>query len=172
MKHFIKRTIAYLIDYLICYTFIMIFFQWALLSNLRNIIGITNEWFESSFNLQLYVFLTISIPVWFYFTYLDSNKSIGTIGKRIMKLAVIDYNKEKVRLKKSFLRTILKLSPWEIAHIGVIFPSPLYFSQNPDIRILTIFGIILFGVYMVSIMIDSNRQSLYDKLLCTKVIEK
>ncbi|MCH8536060.1 MAG: RDD family protein [Flavobacteriaceae bacterium] len=172
MNHFIKRTIAYLIDCLICYTFIMLIFQWALLSNLRVMIGITHEWFESSLNLQLYVFLTISLPVWFYFTYLDSNKSSGTIGKRIMKLAVLDYKKEKVRLKKSFLRTIFKLSPWEIAHFGIIFPSPLYFSQNPDIRILTIFGLILFGAYMLSIIIDSNRQSLYDKLLCIKVIEK
>jgi len=148
----------------------MIFFQWALLSNLREIIGITNEWFVNSLNLQLYVFLTISLPVWLYFTYTDSKQSNGTIGKRIMKLKVLNYNNEKIGLKRNLVRTALKLAPWEISHIGVIFPSPLYFAQNYEIRILTIFGIILFVAYMGSIVIDSDRQSLYDKLTGTKVI--
>jgi len=172
MKYFFKRTVAYLIDCLICYTFIMIAIQWALLSRLREMIGISNEWFEISLNLQLYVLLTISLPVWFYFAYFDSNRSNGTIGKRIMKLVVLDYKNEKVNLKKSFFRTLMKLAPWEISHVGLIFPTPLYFSQNPEIRILTLFGLFLFVVYVVSIIINQNRQAPHDKLLSTKVIEK
>lgn len=172
MKYFTKRIIAYFLDCLICYSLVMLIIQWALLSNLREMIGLTNDWFENSLNLQVYVLLTISLPVWFYFTYFDSKKSSGTIGKRIMKLTVTNIQKDRIGLKKSFLRTVLKLAPWEIAHIGVIFPTPLYFSQNPDIRLVTIIGIILLGIYMISIIIGSNGQSVYDKLLGTRVIIK
>lgn len=135
-------------------------------------IGLTDEWFEISWNMQVYVLLTISLPVWFYFTYFDSKYSRGSFGKRIMKLSVTDSEEKKIGVRKSFFRTILKLSPWEIAHIGVIFPTPLYFSQNADIRFATIFGILLFGIYATSIVIDTARRSIYDKLLGTKVIMK
>ena len=172
MKYVAKRSFAYFLDCFICYSLVMLLIQWALLSNLRESIGLTDEWFERSWNLQMYVLLTISLPVWLYFTYFDSKKSVGTFGKRIMKLSVTDMQSERIGLKKSFIRTLLKLSPWEIAHIGVIFPTPLYFSDNSDVRLVTILGILLFGIYMISILISPNGRSVYDKLVGTKVVMK
>lgn len=122
MKYFFKRTLAYFIDCLIAFAIVMLVFQWGILSHIRASIGITDAWFTSSINMQLYVLTTISIPVWAYFTYFDSNKSKGTFGKRIFKFAVKDKDNQKISLQKSFLRTVFKLLPWEIAHIGVIFP--------------------------------------------------
>ena len=90
MKHFLKRAVAYFTDCMICYSLVMLVIQLALLSNIREPLGITDEWFTNSINLQLYVSLTISLPVWAYFSYLDSNRSKGTFGKRMMKLAVYD----------------------------------------------------------------------------------
>ncbi|MBT8188878.1 MAG: RDD family protein [Bacteroidia bacterium] len=170
--YFIKRTCAYFIDCLICYTLIMLVFQWAILSKFRDNLGITNEWFETSWNMELYVLVTISLPVWLYFIYYDSYKSKGTIGKRILKLSVRNNENQRISLGKSFRRTLLKLAPWEIAHIGIIFPTPIYFENEPGIRILTILGIFLFVAYVASIIIDAAGQSLYDKLLGTKVISK
>ncbi len=172
MKHFIKRTLAYLIDCAICYSLVILIIQWAILSHIRESIGITNEWFSNSLNMELYVLISISIPVWAYFTYFDSNRTKGTFGKRIFKLSVCDKEKRKIGLGKSFQRTLLKLSPWEIAHIGVIFPTPMYFEDEPDIRILTFIGILLFFIYMVSILLSHNKQSIYDKLIGTKVTEE
>ncbi|WP_160114719.1 RDD family protein [Aquimarina sp. AU474] len=163
---------AYLIDCIICYSLVMLVIQWAILSNIRESLGITEEWFKSSLNMELYVLISISIPVWAYFVYFDSNKTKGTFGKRILKLSVRDQENKTMSLSKSFQRTILKLAPWEIAHLGVIFPTPIYFENEPDIRILTIVGILLFSIYMISIVFNTNGQSLYDKLIGTKVIEK
>jgi len=172
MKYFFKRATSYLLDCLICYTLAMLIIQWALLSHLREGIGITDEWFEISWNMQAYVLLTISLPVWIYFTYFDSKYSGGTFGKRLMKLSITDTEQARIGLPKSLLRTILKLAPWEIAHIGVIFPTPLYFSQNADIRFLTVFGIALLGIYVLSVLLSAEKQSIYDRLLRTKVIVK
>jgi len=163
---------AYVIDCLFVFTVVMLIIQWLVLAPVRNSFGISELWFHDSVNMQMYVFLTISLPVWFYFAYLDSYKYKGTIGKRLMKLNVYNIqNSTRISLHKSFIRTIFKLLPWEIAHIGVIFPEPLYFAQNPDIRILSVGGLVLFAVYFISIYFDKNSQSLYDKLFDTKVVD-
>ena len=172
MKYFLKRSLAYLIDCTICFSLVMLVIQWAILSHIRESVGITNEWFANSLNMELYVLLSISIPVWVYFTYFDSKKTKGTFGKRILKLSVSDDKKRKIGLGKSFQRTLLKLAPWEIIHLGLIFPTPMYFEVEPEIRILTIIGILLFITYMASILLNSNRQSIYDKLIGTNVIEE
>lgn len=171
IKHFFKRALAYIIDCTICYAAVMLIIQWAILSNIRESIGITNEWFKSSLNMELYVLISISLPVWAYFTYFDSNKSKGTFGKRILKLSVYNTNHQKMGLGKSFQRTFLKLLPWEIAHLGVIFPTPMYFENEPTLRILTFIGMLLFIIYMSSILLNKNGQSIYDKMIGTKVIE-
>ena len=150
----------------------MLIIQWAILSHIRESLGITNQWFANSLNMQLYVLISISIPVWTYFTYFDSNRAKGTFGKRILKLSVCDKGKRKIRLRKSFQRTLLKLSPWEIAHLGVIFPTPMYFENEPDIRILTVVGFLLFLTYMLSILLNPDGKSIYDKLIGTKVTEE
>jgi hypothetical protein len=42
MKYLTKRTIAYLIDCIICYLVIVLIVQWTILSNLRGHFGLTN----------------------------------------------------------------------------------------------------------------------------------
>ncbi len=171
MKYLLKRTFAYFIDCTICYSMIMLILQWAILSNIRESVGMTNEWFEKSWNMELYVLVSISLPVWMYFIYFDSNRTKGTIGKRIMKLSVRNSENQRISPGRSFQRTFLKLSPWEIAHIGIIFPTPIYFEDEPTIRLLTIAGLLLFIAYMASIILDSNGQSIYDRITRTIVIE-
>ena len=103
-KQFFKRGIAYLIDCTVCYGAVMLIIQGLILSNIVESIGITEEWFKNSWNLQLYVLTTISLPVWIYFIYFDSKRAKGTFGKRTFKLSVVhDKNGKKIDLKKSSL---------------------------------------------------------------------
>jgi uncharacterized RDD family membrane protein YckC len=149
----------------------MLVLQWLILTPIREYIGINDLWFHSSVNMQWYVLLTISLPVWLYFSILDSDKNKGTWGKQLLKLNLINQEQgNRISFKKSFIRTTLKLLPWEIAHVGVIFPVPLYFASNPEVRIMTIVGLILFAVYFLSIALDKNSQSLYDKWLKVRVV--
>lgn len=148
-------------------------FQWAILSRIREPFGMTEEWFEDSLHMELYVLLTISLPVWLYFIIMDSRVTKGSIGKRMMKLRVYSMNEiSYISLARSFKRTFFKLLPWEIAHLGVIFPTPLYFQKEPEIRVLTIFGIILFIIYMISILTSKKGQAIYDYILGTRVLER
>ena len=171
MKYLLKRTAAYLIDCTLCFSVIMLVVQWGVLSHTRHVIGITDAWFQNSRNMSLYVLLSISIPVWGYFTYFDSCKSRDSLGKRLLNLSVVDLQGNRLKLRKSFIRTLLKLLPWELAHLGVIFPTPLYFEAEPNLRILTAMGMLLFIVYIASILLKRNRNSMYDQLMGWQVIE-
>ena len=55
--------------------------------------------------------------------------------------------------------------------MGVIFPTPLYYEQEADVRALTYFGILLFVTYVISILVNKRKQSIYDNLLGTQVSE-
>lgn len=169
MKYFFKRTLAYLIDCFIAFGTVMLIIQWSILNNIRGYIGITDTWFQNSINMQLYVLTTISIPVWIYFTYFDSEKSKGTFGKRIFKLQVTNNKNQKISIGKAFLRTILKLLPWEIAHIGVIWPTPLYYENEPVVRILSYVGLLLFTIYVISIWTNPKKRTVYDRIIGTTV---
>ena len=170
MNYFIKRAIAYFVDCIIVFSIIMLVLQWAIFSQFRDVIGITDAWFRSSWNMQLYVLLSISIPVWLYFAYFDSKHSKGSFGKRLFKLSVKDNSGGGISFSKSLFRSILKLLPWEIAHIGVIWPTPIYFEAEPTVRILTIIGMALFLIYVFSILIDKDKRSLYDIVLNVNVV--
>ncbi len=171
MKYFLRRTFAYFIDCSIAYLFVMLIIQWAILSQLRVYVGITEVWFQSSINMHLYVFSSISFPVYLYFAYFDSRHSKGTFGKRLCKLRVNDIKNHKISFLKSFWRAILKLLPWEIAHLGIIHPTPVYFENEPNIRILTYIGLLLFTVYFISIWFSSKQQTIYDKVVGTLVLD-
>ncbi len=172
MKYFIERTLAYFIDCLIAFSVVMLIIQWAILNHLRESFGITDIWFQSSINMQLYVLTSISIPVWIYFAYFDSKKSKGTFGKRIFNLVVKNNKNQKIDFWKSLGRTILKLLPWEIAHIGVIFPTPIYYENEPSVRILSYFGLLIFAIYVISIWTNSRKLAIYDRVIGTIVSKK
>jgi uncharacterized RDD family membrane protein YckC len=171
MKYLLRRTLAYLIDCIIVYGAAMILIQWALLSQFREQWGITEEWFRVSTHMQIYVLLTISIPVWSYFALMDSKVSRGTLGKRLLKARVIQKTKpESPGIGRSYLRTFFKLLPWEIAHVGVIFPTPLYFENEAKLRVWTYVGILLLIGYALSIILSKKGQTIYDYTLGTQVI--
>jgi len=172
MKYFIQRTLAYFIDCFIAFAAVMLIIQWGILSHLRSYIGIIDSWFQNSLNMQFYVLTTISLPVWIYFTYFDSKKSKGTFGKRVFKLEVKNNKHQSISLRKAFIRAFLKLLPWEIAHVGVIWPTPVYYENEPTVRILTYVGLLLFAAYVISILTDPYRRALYDRIIGTSVVRK
>lgn len=172
MKHLLKRTLAYFIDCLLAFTAVMLILQGLILTPIRESFGITIEWFNSGLNTELYVLATISLPVWVYFIYTDSQKSKGSFGKRLMNLSVRNsIDNERVTIGTSFKRTFLKLLPWEISHIGVVLPTPLWYVEKFEYRVFLLFGILVLVSYIISVLLNTDGKSIYDRLIGTKVVE-
>ena len=173
MKHkftYISRRIAaYLIDCILAFSFYLIT-QTTVLAVVREMISENNEWMKVGWYSELYTIITISIPVWLYFTFTDSRLMRGSIGKRIVKLKVLSADSEQaISVKKSFARTVLKLLPWELAHIGNNFPVPMYFTEEPELRLGFILSGIFLMVYIFSFVINKSNRTVYDLLMGTEV---
>ncbi|MCB9288874.1 MAG: RDD family protein [Lewinellaceae bacterium] len=173
MPYLLRRSLAYLIDCTIAFLGVVLVLQAGILKPLRSHWGITDEWFHSGVHTELYTLLTISLPVWLYFSLLEASARKAAFGKQLMGLEVVGKDeKAGLPFKTSFFRTVLKLLPWEMVHLGLNLPSPAYFEDEPGLRILPVFGLLLIALYLWSLLRNHRRQTVYDQLLGAYVIQK
>src|SRR5690554_4516269 len=112
-----RRAAAYLLDVIICFA-AFASLQLAVWTPLRTALGIGAEWFQSGWNTQLYTLLTISLPVWVYFTFTQSSAAQATPGKRILGIQIERQDGGHVSRWQAFLRSLIVLLPWELSHIA------------------------------------------------------
>ncbi len=166
---FLARSFAYLID-CGCAFALFVVTQLLILAPLRSAIGIGDEWFHSGTNSQLYTIATISIPTWLYFSLFDCSSWRATIGKRMMSLEVADAaSNSRIGFIRSFLRSIIKLLPWELAHIGNNLPTPVWYTEEPHFRIAFAFSGPLLILYIASMYTNPGRRCIHDMIVGTNV---
>ena len=166
----VSRSIAYLID-CCCAFLLFVVTQVVLFGPLRSVFGIDLEWFRSGTNTQLYTIITISLPVCLYFALTECSKWRATVGKRIMKLQVIQsVTESRISLRRSVLRTIIKLLPWELAHVGNNLPTPIWYVEEPQFRIAVVFSGVLLATYVVVLLVNPSKKCIHDLVTATKVV--
>jgi len=166
----ILRGAAYLIDCAIAFVFFAAT-QLLILVPIREAMGITEEWFYSGVNTQVYMLLTISLPIWLYFILTERSAWQATLGKRIVKLKVVKgLSGERIGIVQSLIRTAIKLLPWEIAHLTNNFPEPLMYASEPTFRIGFAFVGLLMGAYMALVLFTKRKQGLHDLIAKTVVL--
>lgn len=164
-----RRGVAYLIDCTVVFGVFAIT-QLLLFAPLRALIGIEEQWFYSGFNTQLYTLLTISLPVWLYFAWFEQSAWQATLGKRLLRLQVVGAStQQRISFGTAFLRTLMKLVPWEVAHLANNLPTPIWYATDPGFRIGFAVAGVLMGVYMVLVAITARHQGLHDLVARTTV---
>ena len=120
---------------------------------------------------QITGFITVTLPVTLYFAIFESSPWQATWGKRRQRLKVICPNGERLTRARAIGRTLLKFIPWELAHICMWQMS--FSRQEPSPMITAGFVLvwILVGANIVSLLIKPTRQTLYDWLAGTVVVE-
>lgn len=168
----LPRAAAYLVDCLLIFLFFALT-QLLIFVPIRSGLGIDNEWFRSGIQTELYTLLTVSLPAWLYFTLSEGSQQGATLGKRLLRLQVVEAGtRESPGTGRTLIRTIVKLLPWEIAHISNNLPTPLMFETTPEFRIGFVFVGLLSGIYMVMIGFDRKKRGLHDRLAGTLVVRK
>lgn len=160
---FLKRVLAFIIDYVVIIAYAACLFTASTFLSSQFDFQLS---FDSPFKNQMVSFISLTFPVFLYFLISEKSKSKGTIGKRLLKLKVVNsVENSKANL---FLRNFLKLLPWEIAHIGVY---QIAFYQNENIWVwatLIVPQVIVF-IYIISVFLSKGKQSIYDKLSNTEI---
>ncbi|TYA53793.1 RDD family protein [Formosa maritima] len=160
----IKRLIAALIDYLIILLYGFILF--TLTTTIYSLDNLTLN--INPINGQLIGFISLTLPVFLYFYFMESSKLKASLGKMILKIQV-DTKKGSI-LK----RNIFKFLPWEIAHIGVHFMfhyNSIGSTEPVWIWIILILPQIIALLYFLSILYTKGNSSIYDYLAktCIKI---
>jgi uncharacterized RDD family membrane protein YckC len=170
LRLFARRVVAYVIDCLIVFS-VFVLTQISIFKPLREALHIDAQWFKNGLHTELYTLATISLPTWLYFSFFESSALMGSLGKLWLKLKVTKAN-ARLHFWTALSRTILKLLPWESAHIANNLPTPLWYAANPGFRVGFVLSSLLFTAYVVSILLNDKGQSLYDKLLGTRVARR
>jgi uncharacterized RDD family membrane protein YckC len=111
-----------------------------------------------------FAFLTMTIPVWLYFSLCEGLGRHAALGKLALGLAV------EGGLGAAMIRNALRFLPWEIAHAGIWHvPGRPYLDPMPGFDLALMYGALgLAGLLFVSILLDPAR-GLHDRLARTRV---
>lgn len=145
--------------------------QLVLFTPIREVFGISEAWFYSGLNTELYMLLTISLPIWLYFILLEKSAWQATLGKKALGLRVIQGDGSRLSGFSAFVRTLIKLLPWEVAHIANNFPVPMWYAENPGFRIGFAITGVLMGVYMLMVFLSKRKQTIHDLVVGSFVIK-
>ena len=166
-----RRTIAYLIDSLFAFIVFVVVMQTFFFVPIRHLIIGSDDWFRSGWNTEVYTLVTMSFPTWLYFSLFETFTWQATIGKHLLKLKTLDkISGNRITLFQAIVRTLVKLAPWEIAHLTNNLPVPMLYDPNPSFRIGFIVVPILIMLYVILASVTQNRQSLHDLIAKTVVI--
>jgi uncharacterized RDD family membrane protein YckC len=170
LTYIIRRGLTYLVDSLLMFGFFALTQRAIFLPLRRKIFG-SDEWFVSGIKSVLYTLLTISFPIWLYFMLAEVSGWQATIGKVLLGFRTIDaVSKGQIVFWQSLLRTIIKMLPWETAHLAINFPVPMRYDPEPGFRIGLVLSPVLLALYLILVILTPNHQSLHDLIARTLVV--
>jgi uncharacterized RDD family membrane protein YckC len=125
---------------------------------------------KSGWQIEAWVLGTVSLPIWAYFTLLERSGWQATLGKRLAALQVTDTAGGRIGLGRAFLRTIVKLLPWELTHLSLLVPTPMWSAgATAGIRPgLVVADLLLIG-YIAVAALTPRKQSVHDLVAGTMV---
>ena len=168
-----RRALAFLVDGLIAYVVFVIVAQRLLFVPVRHLIFGADDWLRLGWNSELYTLLTISLPTWLYFALFERSSWQATPGKRLLKLKTLDQaSGGRIGWLQATLRTLIKLMPWEIAHLTNSLPTPLWYDPDPGFRIGFLVAPLLIIIFVVVVAVTRKRQGLHDLVAKTVVVRK
>ncbi|MCP2034344.1 putative RDD family membrane protein YckC [Planomicrobium sp. HSC-17F08] len=117
-------------------------------------------------------FLMVTLPVSLYFIVSDSTLFGQSFGKKKMGIRVVDRNGKPLPVFRSAFRTALKFLPWELSHYLVY--RLVYLGDAPVPVSYSIIGGIVYALmfaYLLTALFTRRKQSLYDLIAATAVIQ-
>jgi len=169
------RLKAFLFDYLIIFTYILVlaFVNYGLILS-RGVLEDISPFFTSPWVGDGFAFLTLILPVILYFTFFESSSHQASWGKQRNGLHVINANGEALTRRRAFLRNLLKFLPWQIAHTSIYHIEGLPFSpveSSPVVSVGFVLVYVLVGIYIASALISKKHRTPYDWAAGSYVIE-
>lgn len=128
------------------------------------------DWMRSGPLFWAYVFSTVSIPFWLYYSLLESSARQATFGMRLWGLRVTDTEGKRIGFGRALLRTVVKLLPFELNHLVLFLPTPIWSDPQPEFRFGFVVVNALMILYIVTMLVTRRKQSVHDLVAGTIVV--
>lgn len=125
---------------------------------------------RNGWQIESWVLLSVSLPTWLYFTISESSRHRATLGKRVFGLQVANVTGEGVSLRQALIRTAFKLLPWEVTHLSLLLPEPMWSDPEPGFRPGLLIAYLLMGLYLVVAWRKPQRRAPHDLVAGTIVV--
>lgn len=165
---FLLRFKAFMIDYLFIFAYLitLVIISVFLFPSLQTLFN------DSIVVAQITSFILVTLPVSLYFIITDSVLVGQSFGKKKIGIHVVNNHSNPPSIQQSILRTIIKFLPWELSHYLIYRIVDIGEGEMP----LYLYGIggliyVLMIVYILTAIFTKKRQSLYDMIVNTQVIE-
>jgi Predicted membrane protein/domain len=129
--------------------------------------GFPFDRFKAGYEIELWVLATMSLPVWCYFIGMEYKKG-QTIGKRLLKLKAAERDGSRLTLRQAFVRTFVRLLPWELTHLIVLLPEP-WWDADPAYPGLIYIPNGLMLIYIAVLAATGGRRTLHDAAAGSRV---
>lgn len=131
--------------------------------------GFPFDYWTKGYEIELWVLFSMSLPVWSYFIY-SEYKLQRTLGKRVLKFIVTDQHGTSISFKQAFVRTFIKLLPWELTHLIVLVPDPWWDLEEPSNTFLILIPNLLLLLYATVLFISRGSKGIHDYIVKTRVL--
>ena len=160
----IRRFTALIIDYLILLIYAGVLFL------LSPIVGPLFK--ESALQSELLGLILLVAPVFLYFSIFEASHLKATPGKLLFHIKVIKIDGTNFKYKDSFIRSFVKLMPWEFAHFAIwqfVFPmSDFSFIAE----VFMILANILMILYIAFPFFNKQARAIHDYVAQTTLMIK
>lgn len=118
---------------------------------------------------DIFVFLTLVLPVVITFAFLESSPRQATFGGRMFGLRVVERSRARIGFGRPLVRSAVKFVPWQLAHTAVFHPAAG--EASVICASMAIVAQVLVVASAVTMALDRHHLSFHDLAARTLVIE-
>jgi uncharacterized RDD family membrane protein YckC len=126
---------------------------------------------KTGLQIESWVFATVSLPTWAYFSLMVRSGWQASLGKQLLGLRVADTLGNRIGFGRALLCTIIKLLPWEMTHLSLILPTPIWSEgASANVRPGLIVANVPLVLYIAAAVLTPRRKSVHDLVVGTMVV--
>jgi uncharacterized RDD family membrane protein YckC len=170
----LRRIVAWLLDYLLIAAYLVLMTAVSLGLRASPVQAGFNSAISQPVTAELLGFVLLTLPVVLYFALCEASPLRATLGKRALRLAVVEANGGQLTTRRALLREAVRFLPWELSHalLWRVALSPEHGSIS--FRVIAGFGVVyaLVLLYLATLFIGSQHRTAYDRLAGSIVIQR
>ena len=162
----LSRIAAYSLDIVLLFAGIMV--SQGLLRPVNPLLGRTPS--ATGWQLHLWVYASVSLPILLYFALCTGSKWQATVGMRLLGIKVTSLSGAPIGIGHAVWRSLVMLIPFEVNHVVMFYPTPIWSDPKPGFRYGFIATSVLMIVYLASVLLTEHHQSIHDLAASTVVV--